>query len=233
MQPYYQQDGITLYNCDCREILPDLAADALITDPPWGVGLKARHARNAKGNRNHAIAPASVTYRDDPDYIAQLIKDVIPLALSRVERALIFSGYAMLWNYPPADVVSAVYMPAGVGSTSWGFPVSQPILYYGKDPFQADRRGRRPNGFIWKGGKAEEFDHPCPKPLMMMTWAVERASRLGETILDCFAGAGAVGVAAAQCGRKAILVEREEKYCEVIVKRLAQQPLDLGYNEVI
>ncbi len=35
MTPYYQHAGITIYNCDCREILPDLQADAIITDPIW------------------------------------------------------------------------------------------------------------------------------------------------------------------------------------------------------
>src|SRR2546425_8202342 len=35
MMPYYEQDGITIHHGDCREILPGLAADVCLTDPPW------------------------------------------------------------------------------------------------------------------------------------------------------------------------------------------------------
>lgn len=35
MKPYYEHAGITIYHGDCREVLPDLAADVLVTDPPY------------------------------------------------------------------------------------------------------------------------------------------------------------------------------------------------------
>lgn len=35
MQPYYDHAGITIYHGDCREILPRMAAESLVTDPPW------------------------------------------------------------------------------------------------------------------------------------------------------------------------------------------------------
>ena len=34
MKPYYEKDGITIYHGDCREILPGLKAEAVVTDPP-------------------------------------------------------------------------------------------------------------------------------------------------------------------------------------------------------
>lgn len=37
-KPYYEQDGITIYNADCREILPHLPkVDLVLTDPPYGI----------------------------------------------------------------------------------------------------------------------------------------------------------------------------------------------------
>jgi site-specific DNA-methyltransferase (adenine-specific) len=74
--------------------------------------------------------------------------------------------------------------------------------------------------FIAKGN--ERPDHPCPKPLSLMVELVTLFTDEGETILDPFAGSGTTGVAAKLNGRKCILIEREEKYCEVAAKRLRQ-----------
>jgi len=42
MKPYYEQDGITIYHGDCREVLPTLAkVDFLCTDPPYGLDFAA------------------------------------------------------------------------------------------------------------------------------------------------------------------------------------------------
>jgi site-specific DNA-methyltransferase (adenine-specific) len=232
--PYYDAGGVTLYHADCRDVLDDLRADVLITDPPYGVGLVTRSARPwHRRGPNMPIAPATVTYADDPGDVAALVADVIPRALARVERGLVFPGTRMLWNYPPAAALGAVFNPAGAGAGSaWGFQTSTPVLFYGPDPYLADGRGRRPNGVLHLGrGTAgyprEVFDHPCPKPIEYMTWAVERASRPGETILDPFAGAGTTLLAARLCGRQAIGVEIVEHYCKIAVGRLAQGVLDL------
>jgi site-specific DNA-methyltransferase (adenine-specific) len=63
-------------------------------------------------------------------------------------------------------------------------------------------------------------DHPCPKPLGLMVDLVTLFTDEGETILDPFAGSGTTGVAAKLNGRKCILIERDEKYCEVAANRL-------------
>ena len=35
MKPYYEEDGITIYHGDARDILPQLTAESLICDPIW------------------------------------------------------------------------------------------------------------------------------------------------------------------------------------------------------
>ena len=37
MKPYYDADGITIYHGDCREVLPSLSGDVVVTDPPYGI----------------------------------------------------------------------------------------------------------------------------------------------------------------------------------------------------
>jgi len=70
--------------------------------------------------------------------------------------------------------------------------------------------------------------HPCQKPLVMLDLMITASSRPGDTVLDVFAGSGSTLEAARNCGRKAIGVEVNEHYCELIAKRLAQGCLDFG-----
>ena len=68
--------------------------------------------------------------------------------------------------------------------------------------------------------------HSCQKPLNMIVDMINTSSRPGDIVLDPFAGAGTTGVAAIKTGRQAILIEKEEKYCEIAVKRIEQESTD-------
>lgn len=70
-------------------------------------------------------------------------------------------------------------------------------------------------------------DHPAPFPLSLPSRLIRMFSFPGDTVLDPFAGTGTTLLAAKLLGRKAVGVEVEERYCEVIAKRLSQGVLDL------
>jgi DNA modification methylase len=55
-----------------------------------------------------------------------------------------------------------------------------------------------------------------------MRWAVTRATRFGETILDPFMGSGTTGVAAVKLGRRFIGIEIEPKYFEIACRRISE-----------
>ena len=75
-------------------------------------------------------------------------------------------------------------------------------------------------------GSAERV-HCCQKPDRMIQDMIITSTRPGELVLDPFAGSGTTGVAAMRTGRRAVLIEQDEKYCEIIANRLAVAAGDL------
>lgn len=73
-----------------------------------------------------------------------------------------------------------------------------------------------------KGRKAELAMHPTVKPVALVMDAIKDASRRGDLVLDCFGGSGTTLIAAEKSGRRARLIEFDERYCDVIVRRWEQ-----------
>ena len=67
--------------------------------------------------------------------------------------------------------------------------------------------------------------HPTVKPTDLMRWLVRLATPPGGIILDPFAGSGTTGVAARAEGHRAVLIERDPEYLQIIAGRLSQQSL--------
>ena len=210
---------------DCREVLPGLGkVDAVVTDPPYGIGLtkKTSDFRDSRHFDGGESLRASTLYDDDPERVRALIRSVIPTALSLAQRGLIFTGPAMLWAYPEPASVGSVFTPNGAGRTAWGFQCTHPVLFYGKDPYLQDGLGGRPNSFRDEQPNAEKVDHPCPKPLAWMRWAVGRATRQGEAVLDPFMGSGTTGIACVKLGRKFTGIDIEPRYFDIACRRIEE-----------
>jgi site-specific DNA-methyltransferase (adenine-specific) len=64
--------------------------------------------------------------------------------------------------------------------------------------------------------------HPTEKPVGLLDPLIRYACPPGGTVLDPFAGSGSTAVAARLSGRKAVLIEADERYCEAIARRLQE-----------
>ena len=211
MKPYYEDDYATLYHGDCREVLPSLTADALVTDTPYGVDFAGKHWKKTKPTGGYLTA-------DDPNVGPEVVRMALPL----VRRGAVFTGIRQMFAYPePADI-GCVYSPAGAGFGPWGYTCFNPILYYGKAVTNT-----RPSS-MWSTDHAQGLGHPCAKPMPWMRWLVNHVTEEGEVVLDPFAGSGTTLRAAKDLGRRAIGVEISEAYCEIAVRRLAQEVFDFG-----
>ncbi len=73
--------------------------------------------------------------------------------------------------------------------------------------------------------KEKNINHPSPKKVSEVTRILENISDEDQVVLDCFAGSGTTGLACKLLKRKCILIEREQKFCDVIIERLRQDYL--------
>ncbi len=221
MKPYYQDDAVTIYHGDCRDIAPGLGQfDLLLTDPPWGIN------GGSGGNREKGKGSYVCTgWEDTPAYVRKVVVPAIKATRLQCCRAIVTPGCRMLKAYLPANAIGAMWCPAASTWTSWGQSTFSPILYYGRDPRSGV--GQCPTGRQVVGGYKPVDGFPCPKPLEFWKWLLHKGSLDGETVLDPFAGSGTTGRAAKDLGRKATLIEREERYCEIAAKRMAQEVLSL------
>ena len=223
MKPYYDDGkGIVIYHGDCREIMPQLPISTLLlTDPPYGVDL-GNHSASTETRMGRLRKKGYESYEDTYENFKAIVVPSVVRALGFTRRGIVFSAGTRMWDYPTPDAVGGVFMPNACGRNKFGFTSLIHVLFYGNAP--GLEQGSKATA-IKSTASAEENGHPCPKPLSWMNWLVDLGSVEGDTILDPFMGSGTTLRAAKDLGRKAIGIEIEEKYCEIAVRRLAQEVL--------
>lgn len=254
IRPFYEDAAVTLYLGDCREVLPTLdVVDQVITDPPYS---EHTHAKQWIGAALTDDGKARVSTAHKELGFESLTTELRLFAATQFQRlarrwVLVFSDLegAHLWQAALAGNRNA-FLPRGEVPTSpldyvrtcvWDKVDSAPQFTGDRPAASAEAivvahpRGKK----AWNGGgqrnvfrhavNGERGDkpHPTTKPETLMRELVTLFTDPGDLILDPFGGSGTTAVAAKRLGRRCILIEREEKYCEVAANRLRQSALDL------
>lgn len=199
----------TLYLGDCRDILPTLPkVDAVITDPPYGIGIDRAMAASS-GTRSGAMAAPKGVYvasgwDDEP-----LGHKEINLLLAAGHEVIIFGGN--YFHLPPSKCwlvwdkkINGNFADCELAWTNLDKPVRRIEWMW--------------NGMLRQGGESRN-GHPTQKPIRVMEWCIEQAS-LPKTILDPFMGSGTTGVACMNLDRHFIGIEREPKYFDIACRRI-------------
>ena len=94
------------------------------------------------------------------------------------------------------------------------------MLYGWKAGAQHYWCGARDQGNVWYFDKPARNDlHPTMKPVALVERAIRNSSKPRDTVLDCFGGSGTTMIAAERTGRRAVLLEIDPAYADVIVRR--------------
>lgn len=214
MTPYYQDENVTLYHGDCLENTAWIEADTLITDPPYGMAFESSRI---PGNRRPIANDADAAARDE----ALRLWGDRPAAVFGTWRVAKPAGVrqVLIWDKRGAG--------PGMGDLSTAFGTSHEEIYLlGHWEKRAARRGSVITTESSPSGLTTRIGHPTPKPVGLMEILASAAPP--GVITDPFSGSGATLLAARNLGRKAIGVEIEERYCELIARRLDQQCFDFG-----
>jgi site-specific DNA-methyltransferase (adenine-specific) len=195
---------VIIYHADCRVILPFLGRfDLLLTDPPFGIGFAAQPTT---GQRKRGMVAEAWDDETPPAW-------VLDMARSICRDQIVWGG-----NY--------FALPATRGWLSWYKPDAPPSMGHFELAWtNADRNARQLSQSI-SATNPERLGHPTQKPLAVMSWCLEMFPE-ARTVVDPFAGSGTTGRACKDRGLSCVLIEREERYCELAAQRMAQEILPL------
>lgn len=228
IEPYYQKDGITIYNADCREVLPVLGQkfDCCVTSPPYNIG-KVHHS----GKSRH------IPYKDDyPEEDYQNMQIEVLNLLYQLSDSVFYNHKNRIMK--GREVSPRVW----IDRTKWicrqsivwinGGPNHDPIRFYPKTEriywlakneckWLENRKhwdviDCSPDNVPLSGNR-----HTRTFPLSLVR-TILSVALWAEHIIDPFMGSGTTLVAAKMEGRQAVGIEINEKYCEAAVNRLAQ-----------
>ena len=210
MKPYYSHAGIEIYCGDCKEILPSLPkCDLLLTDPPYGLKENA-HRVASRGKLAATTDYGSFEWDSEPASDA-----LISLCVASAKESIIWGG-----NY--------FTVPPSRGWLVWDKRNGGNCFADCELAWTNLKTSVRMFSFLWNGMmRAGEWKdkprvHPAQKPVELMHWCLSFAPE-AKLVLDPFTGSGTALVAAKNAGKQAIGIDREERYCEIAAKRLAQE----------
>lgn len=207
MTPYYEHAGIRIYHGDCREILPSLAFDAILTDPPYGI-----KASDGIGKYGRLRAKSEPRW-DDVAVNLDHLPGVPQIIWGGNYFGLRPSRMYIVWD-KGAGFAGRDFAECEQAWCSWDGNAK----IYRRDPLAC-------RDYIGK-------EHPTEKPIPLFQWCLGLFKTVPRVIADPYCGSGTALIAAKNIGIEAVGIEIEERYCEIAAKRLGQEVMDFGLPSI-
>jgi len=216
-----------VYLGDCVSVMDkevkDESIHLIVTDPQFGIQL---------GPQSTLASFTDVYKQDDTEY---RVMNQLDLALIQMDRVLKQGAHLYIFfaarHYTvvrmllekhfvvcPTPIVWDKGLQSNPGNLTQYTSCYEPCFFCSKgSPHDLYKWNK--NLFTVKGVPGELRIHPTEKPTPLLRAFVKASSLPGEVVLDPYAGSGAVGEAALELGRKAVLIDIDERYYEGMLNR--------------
>lgn len=219
--PYLRTSNVTLYLGDTREVLPGLPAESahvLLTDPPYGMAYVSWAGERILGDGKGEALPLLEAMLPEVDRV-----------LVKPAHAYVFCHYASYPGFfqainPIWPVKSGIVWwkaQGGAGDTGASYARDYELALFCHVGGRRLLTGKR-EGSVWKVPPVppRRRIHPTQKPVELLRRLIVKSSEPGEVVLDPFGGSAATAEAALLEGRRAVLVELDERHCEAAAQRV-------------
>lgn len=229
MKPYYEDDAVTIYHGDCREVLPGITdgVELLVTDPPYSSGGMQESAKSGGSIGTRSSETIAYDNLSTRGYV-RLMREVLRWC-NQADEVFLFTDWRMWiesfdaveaagWRIRNMLVWDKVTMGMGMPWRN-----QHELIVYGKRQPATILDGKLGN--VLRCKRSGNQNHPTEKPVDLMSTLIGNTN--AGLVLDPFMGSGTTLRAAKNLGREAIGVELDERYCEIAAKRCAQEVLAL------
>jgi DNA modification methylase len=210
VKPRYQDDKVTLYCADCRDVLPLLrGVDAVVTDPPYGIAHKS--------HGQIFLSATEINGDEDLKATTALLKAVngTPICVfASPYNPIPFKWRSLLVWYKGPQVGGG-----GDMATCWKRDFELVCVANNKP-----LNGKRDSSLLnFPADVQKPTGHFCEKPVDLMVYLIEKLTNTGGLVLDSFMGSGTTGVACLQTGRQFIGVEIDPYWYDVAERRIRRE----------
>ena len=213
---------------DVAALMDGKKANLIVTDPPYGVSFKSGSGLSIQNDSMKGDEFYTFLYNSFSQMAAHLENGGAAYVFHADTEGLNFRKAFVDAGFHLAGVCIWVKNSLVLGRSDYQWQ-HEPVLYgflkNGKHPWYSDRKQTT----IWNYDKPKRNkNHPTSKPLDLLGYPVCNSSQENAIVLDTFGGSGSTMMACEQTNRICCMMELDEKYASVILRRYVE---DTGDSE--
>jgi len=227
-QVVYESPRVVVWHGKAERVLPTFTTesfDLALTDPPYGVDFKS-------GFRSESFGVIHNDGAEDRGVVHEVLRECVRL-VGQNRHLYVFGPADVLDGLKVGAVAELIWDKGVIGpgdlTAPWG-PAHEPISFVQSKHRHAGQTGRESPAVRMRKGSVLRYmrptgrkvRHPNEKPVGLLRELIESSTRQGDVVLDPFAGSGSTAVAAVLSGRRAVLVESDERWLPLITERVRQ-----------
>ena len=212
-------DKITITNEDCLELLKrtkDKSVDLVLTDPPYGMSFQSNY-RKEKYNK--------IENDDNLDWLPDWISEIKRVSKDDAHLYIFCSWHKidifkkeLEKQFKIKNIIVWCKNGGGMGDLKGGYGGTHEFIIFinnGKD-----LNNKRDTDVISKAYRTGNVYHPTEKPVNLLEYLIEKSSKQGDLVLDCFSGSASTAIACHSTDRLFIGSELDKSYYDKSIERI-------------